>query len=70
MTYPIVENGNIAQGFVSIAQYMGLDSKSTVFINSLITNPKSPVDFKMSDTDGLDWRSAQAVSFTRLVSLR
>ena len=56
-----VEYGNIANGYSSIAQHLGLSADSTVFINSLITNPKHPVDFKMSDTDGLDWRSAQYV---------
>ena len=56
-----VERANIADGYTAIANYLGMDPESTVFINSLITNPKHPVDFKMSDTDGLDWRSAQYV---------
>lgn len=62
MSEPVVKNGNIANGFTSIAEYLGVDANTTTFINSLITNPKSPVDFKMSDTDGLDWRSAQYVT--------
>src|SRR5438045_3484653 len=56
-----VSYGNIADGYTSIASHLGMAAESTVFINSLITNPKHPVDFKMSDTDGLDWRSAQYV---------
>jgi uncharacterized protein (UPF0147 family) len=56
-----VSYGNIAEGYTAIASYLGMHPSSTVFLNSLITNPKDPVDFKMSDTDGLDWRSAQYV---------
>ena len=58
---PKVEYGTIADGYTAIAQYLSMPAASTVFINSLITNPQHPVDFKMSDTDGLDWRSAQYV---------
>eukprot|EP01103_Thecamoeba_quadrilineata_P020139 TRINITY_DN8493_c0_g1_i1.p1 TRINITY_DN8493_c0_g1~~TRINITY_DN8493_c0_g1_i1.p1 ORF type:complete len:483 (+),score=108.76 TRINITY_DN8493_c0_g1_i1:31-1479(+) len=56
----IVQRGNIAFGYRSIAEYLGFDPSQTVFINTLVTNPQDPEDYKLATFQpNLDWCSAQ-----------
>eukprot|EP01103_Thecamoeba_quadrilineata_P004839 TRINITY_DN1471_c0_g1_i2.p1 TRINITY_DN1471_c0_g1~~TRINITY_DN1471_c0_g1_i2.p1 ORF type:complete len:471 (-),score=79.12 TRINITY_DN1471_c0_g1_i2:159-1571(-) len=57
-----IQRGDIARGFYSIAEHLGLNPSEIVFVNSLITDPEDSQDFKLTDLTRTDWCSAQYVA--------